>query len=188
MPFISEEIYHQLAERYDDLCMKQFEPLGAFDAELLGKGSDLQLLLTLGREFRQQQGLKQNVPIKMAIIPESAFGKNENILMIIRKQLNIEEIRIEDAETSSVADHTVIPFKQHKISLQLDHKPDSVKRREELSKELEYHRGFLFSIDKKLSNAKFIQNAKPEVIALEQKKKADAEGKIKALEESLANL
>ena len=188
MPFITEEIYHQLAEREDDLCVKQFEPNQSFAPEWLEKGSDLQLLLTLGREFRQQQGIKQSMPIKMAIIPESVFGENENILMIIRKQLNIEEIRIQNGEADPVHNQTVIPFKQHRIRFQLDQKPDTAKRREELSRELEYHRGFLFSIDKKLSNAKFIQNAKPEVIALEQKKKADAEGKIRALEESLANL
>jgi valyl-tRNA synthetase len=188
MPFISEEIYHLLAEREDDLCVRQFGPIREFDPALLSKGTDLQLLLTLGREFRQQQGLKQNIPIKLAIIPEPVFGKNQNIFMIISKQLNIGEIKFEKSESSSDGNYTVIPFKQYQIRFQLEHKPDSSKRREELSKELEYHRGFLFSIDKKLSNAKFIQNAKPEVIALEQKKKVDAEGKIKALEESLANL
>ena len=56
---------------------------------------------------------------------------------------------------------------------------------EELSKELEYLKGFLLSVDKKLSNERFVQNAKPEVVELEKKKKADAEEKIKAIEESL---
>jgi valyl-tRNA synthetase len=188
MPFITEEIYHQLADRKDDLVMKQFAPKNNFDHGILQIGSDLQLLLTLGREFRQQQGIKQSIPIKKAIIPESVFGKNESIMMVIRKQLNIDQILPNEAGISSEENLTVIPFKQYKISFELDHKADSAKRREELSRELEYHRGFLFSIDKKLSNAKFIQNARPEVIALEQKKKADAEGKIRALEESLANI
>lgn len=55
-------------------------------------------------------------------------------------------------------------------------------------KELEYQKGFLASVEKKLSNEKFVANAKPEVIEIERKKKADAETKIKALEESLKNL
>ena len=54
-----------------------------------------------------------------------------------------------------------------------------------LNKELEYLKGFLISIDKKLGNERFVANAKPEVIALEQKKKADAEAKIRVIEESL---
>jgi valyl-tRNA synthetase len=58
----------------------------------------------------------------------------------------------------------------------------------ELQKELDYFNGFLLSVDKKLSNEKFVQNAKPEVIALERKKKSDAEAKIKAIEESLSLL
>jgi valyl-tRNA synthetase len=52
-------------------------------------------------------------------------------------------------------------------------------------KELEYLKGFLQSIDKKLSNDRFIKNARQEVIELERKKQADAEAKIKIIEESL---
>ncbi len=188
MPFITEDIYHQLKERNDDLCVRQFSPAGRMQNEVLALGSDLKLFLTLGREFRQQHGIKQIFPIKNAIIPGEIFGRNETILGIIKKQLNIEKINIDESEEHSGTSYSVIPFKQFKIKLQHDLQLDAGKRKEELSKELEYHKGFLFSIDKKLSNEKFIQNAKPEVIALEQKKRADAEGKIRALEESLANL
>ena len=52
-------------------------------------------------------------------------------------------------------------------------------------KELEYLRGFLISVEKKLSNERFVQNAKPEIVELEKRKKADAEIKIKTLEEGL---
>ena len=57
-----------------------------------------------------------------------------------------------------------------------------------LSKELEYNKGFLHSVQKKLTNERFVQNAKPEVLELEKKKQADAEAKIKAIEEQLASL
>lgn len=49
-------------------------------------------------------------------------------------------------------------------------------------------KGFLFSVDKKLSNEKFVSGAPPAVIEIERKKKDDAEAKIKALEESLSNI
>ena len=52
-------------------------------------------------------------------------------------------------------------------------------------KELHYLKGFLASVNKKLENERFVQNAKPEVVDLERRKKEDAEIKIKALEESL---
>ena len=61
-------------------------------------------------------------------------------------------------------------------------------QKEELHKELEYQKNFLNSVIKKLSNERFVQNAKPEVVETEKKKKADAEAKIKALKESLQSL
>jgi valyl-tRNA synthetase len=65
---------------------------------------------------------------------------------------------------------------------------DATNQKEELLKELEYLRGFLVSVDKKLSNERFLQNAKPDIVAMEQRKKADAQTKIKVIEESLASL
>jgi valyl-tRNA synthetase len=65
---------------------------------------------------------------------------------------------------------------------------DTTAQREALQKELEYLKGFLLSVEKKLSNERFVQNAKPEVVETERRKKADAEEKIKGLEESLTAL
>ena len=65
---------------------------------------------------------------------------------------------------------------------------DTATQKEQLKKELDYQKGFLISVEKKLSNERFVQNAKPEVVDIERKKKADAEQKIKALEESLQSL
>ncbi|HSY76013.1 MAG TPA: hypothetical protein VK890_04105, partial [Bacteroidia bacterium] len=57
-----------------------------------------------------------------------------------------------------------------------------------LVKELEYHKGFLKSVAIKLSNQKFVANAKPEIVQNEMNKKADAEAKIAAIEKQLASL
>jgi valyl-tRNA synthetase len=65
---------------------------------------------------------------------------------------------------------------------------DAGVQKEQLQKDLDYLKGFLLSVDKKLSNEKFVQNAKPDVIEIERKKKADAEAKIKIIEESLRSL
>jgi valyl-tRNA synthetase len=62
---------------------------------------------------------------------------------------------------------------------------DTEAQKAQLEKDLQYFIGFLQSVEKKLSNEKFVQNAKPEVIAMEQKKQADAMAKIKTIEESL---
>jgi valyl-tRNA synthetase len=62
---------------------------------------------------------------------------------------------------------------------------DTTAQKEQLEKDLEYLKGFLQSVEKKLGNERFVQNARPEVIETERKKKADAEEKIKVIEESL---
>jgi len=59
---------------------------------------------------------------------------------------------------------------------------------EKIKKDIAYYQGFIVSIEKKLSNGKFVQNAKPEVIENERKKLADGKSKLQSLEESLAKL
>ena len=57
-----------------------------------------------------------------------------------------------------------------------------------MEKDLAYQKNFLLSVQKKLSNERFVQNAKPEIVELERKKQADAEARIKTIEESLQHL
>ena len=63
---------------------------------------------------------------------------------------------------------------------------DEGEEKEKLEKELEYTKGFLNSVTKKLSNERFVSGAPEQVVAAEKNKQADAESKIKALEEQLA--
>jgi valyl-tRNA synthetase len=75
-----------------------------------------------------------------------------------------------------------------KIHLQSDAEIDTGVQKEKLIKDLSYLKGFLLSVDKKLSNEKFVQNAKQEIIELERKKKQDAEAKVKVIEQILSAL
>ena len=65
---------------------------------------------------------------------------------------------------------------------------DLAAEKDRLTKELEYNQGFLKSVQAKLGNERFVANAKPEVVEMERKKMADAEAKIKAIEEQLSSL
>lgn len=65
---------------------------------------------------------------------------------------------------------------------------DMSEEKDRLMKELDYNKGFLVSVQSKLANQKFVANAKPEIVENEKKKLADAENKIKAIEEQLASL
>jgi valyl-tRNA synthetase len=60
--------------------------------------------------------------------------------------------------------------------------------KERIAKELDYNKGFLKSVQVKLSNERFVANAKPDILENERKKESDALNKIKALEEQLKAL
>jgi valyl-tRNA synthetase len=183
MPFVTEEIYHLLRERSagDDLCIKQFPAETACKTSVLETGEKLRLFLTVGREFRQQQQLKNNEEIARLMIPEEIFGENKSLYAIIRKQLHVANIEFTTGSIASGPGVQVIPFQSYQLGFESPKKLDNSRRKEELEKELTYYRGFLDALNKKLSNERFVLNAKPEVIDLEKKKKFDTEEKIAAI-------
>ncbi len=104
---------------------------------------------------------------------------------ILGKQVNASEINfVSDAVAGSIS--SVV--QKDKFFIETENELDTTAQKEQLKKDLAYQKGFLISVEKKLSNERFVQNAKPEVIEIERKKKADAEAKIKAIEESLQSL
>ncbi len=183
MPFMTEEIYHLLREHAanDDLCIKPSVPELPFDLSLLRTAETLRLFLTVSREFRQQQQLKNSEPIPRLILPRDIFGEQESLYAIITKQLNIANMEFSQAPLTAGSDLHVIPFQSFQLGFESPRKQDNAKRKEELEKELFYYRGFLETLNKKLTNERFVQNAKPEVINLEKKKKSDTEEKIAAI-------
>ncbi|HEY4936234.1 MAG TPA: class I tRNA ligase family protein, partial [Puia sp.] len=183
MPFVTEEIYHLLRDRGegDDLCIKQFAPETPFSADVLETGDKLRLFLTVGREFRQQQQLKNSEPIARLFIPEEIFGKNRSLYAIILKQLNSSKIEYLSGSIPNVPGIQVIPFQSFQLGFESPRHVDASRRKEELEKELIYYNGFLDALNKKLTNERFVKNAKPEVVDLEKKKKLDTEEKIAAI-------
>jgi valyl-tRNA synthetase len=184
MPFVTEEIYHQLSERQDDICVKQQSGIEKVNSEILQQGILLKNVISGIRDVRNKQQIKPKETIKLFI--ETA-GTNifKSVEGILAKQVNAESISyVKEAVANTI--NTIIG--KDKFYIQAEQAIDTANQKEELLKELKYQQGFLVAVDKKLSNEKFVANAKPEVIALEKKKKADAEEKIKAIEESLAGL
>ena len=184
MPFISEEIYHLLDERKDDLCIKNLGKTNPSNPEVLAKGILLKEIITGLRDIRNKQQIKPKESIDLFIDAEnkSAYDGLENILS---KQVNAKSIAFTNAPVSETISSVI---GKDKFYLKTEQPINTANQKEELQKELEHLKGFLISVDKKLSNEKFVANAKAEVLALEQKKKSDAETKIKVIEESLASL
>jgi len=184
MPFVTEEIYHQLAERTDDLCGRQYEAAKAVDKTILHNAAVLKDVITGLRDVRNKQQIKPKETIALHIQAE-----NENVYKsiesILAKQVNAKSISfVNDAVANSIT--TVIG--KDKFYIETEQPMDTGKQKADLEKELAHLKGFLVSVEKKLGNEKFVANAKPEVLALEQKKKADAEAKIKIIEDSLSRI
>jgi valyl-tRNA synthetase len=184
MPFVTEEIYHQLKERKDDLCVKQQSTVNSPSPTVLSQGSLLKNVITSLREARAKNQIKPKEVIKLHI-QTTAKENYASIEDILKKQVNAESIAYVN---DTVANTIVVAIENEKFFIEAEKEIDAVALKEELQKDLAYQQGFLISVDKKLSNEKFVANAKPEVLANEQKKKADAEARIKTIEESLANL
>lgn len=184
MPFLTEEIYHLLQDREDDLCVRQFTALQPANEKILQSGALLKETISAIRDARTKAQLKQRDAIVLSI-QTAQQTTYEEIQHLLAKQVNATEVHFVNA---AVPDCINVVVQKDRFFLATEKELDTTSQKEQLLKDLEYYRGFLGSVEKKLSNEKFVQNAKPEVVAMEQKKKADAEEKIIAIEESLKTL
>ncbi len=184
MPFITEEVYHLLEEREDDLCVRQFPGNQVADHAILAKAGLLKEVITAIRDARNKNQIKPKEEIKLYIQTLSGDVYND-LQTILAKQVNATTIHF----TSEAIEKTIaVVVGKDTFFIGSDQPLDAASQKEDLIKELQYLTGFIVSVDKKLGNERFVQNAKPEVVELERKKKLDAESKIRVIKESLANL
>jgi valyl-tRNA synthetase len=184
MPFVTEEIYHQLRSRNEDLCSLQQSALLQPETAILKQGDLLKQVISGIRDIRNKQQIKPKESIQLFI--QSVQSSNyEGILTILGKQVKASSIAfteqtIEPAFTTVIGKDTFFLVSEQPIN--------TAQQKADLEKELNHLIGFLESVEKKLNNEKFRQNAKPEVLALEEKKQSDAKTKIQIIQESLSRL
>src|SRR5258706_2950077 len=184
MPFITEEIYHMLKDQGDDIIVKPYSPYDAPGKKILEMGSLLKETITAIRDTRNKNQLKLKESIKLHI--QSTNPENyKAVASILAKQVNAGEIHYTD---KTVRNSIAIVVQTDKFFIEPLSGFDAAPQKEQLTRDLDYQKGFLATVENKLGNERFVQNAKPEVLEIERKKKADAEAKIKAIEESLQNL
>ena len=187
MPFITEEIYHSLKERKDgdDITISQLTDgrmqLAGTADNYLKQGESLQKMITAIRDVRVKQNLKPKDEIELQL-PVAYQNELTPILKTLQKQSFAKTVSFvsEPVEKS-------ITFMVDKMqcSFTTEKEIDNSAQKAQLEKDLVYYQGFLQSVDKKLSNEKFVANAKPEIIEMENKKKNDALEKLRIIQESL---
>jgi valyl-tRNA synthetase len=185
MPFITEELWHELKERKDNCIIVSSWPQSkAVNQEILTEGAVAFEIITEVRKTRNEKGISPKESLKL-LVKSRGEVLIRDFWPVIKKLSNVREI---SEAKDKVNNATSFVIKSSEFFIPVEGKIDATKEREAILKDLEYHRGFMATVDKKLSNEKFVKSAPAHVIELERKKKADAEVKIKALEESLSRI
>jgi valyl-tRNA synthetase len=186
MPFISEEIWQLLEERKEDESVMNAEwpVVVEADALLTEKFEIVKEAISGIRTIRKEKNIPNKEPLALSIVPgEKGFIPEFNA--ILNKIGNLSELNVVTEEVKGASSFRV---KSTEYCIPLG---DLVNAEEEIAKikeELEYIKGFMGSVMKKLSNERFVSNAPEKVVEIERKKLSDSEEKIKLLEAKLADL
>ena len=176
MPFITEEIWQNMAERKtgDSICVANYPAAVGVDAPNLSRVFEsIQQI----RNLRNAKGLSPKEAFEIAI-----KAKDQTLYapytFLIQKLANVSAISFVEAQPQGT---TLLPVDTDELFVVLNLQVDEAAEREKIEKEIAYLEGFMKSVDAKLSNEKFVANAKPELVEKERQKKADAAAKIEVL-------
>lgn len=184
MPFITEELWHQVKERPEKDCVivAEWPKASPTNTKRLQTIETSKELVAALRNLRQQKQISPKIKLD---VHEKLVSETSIDSAFVTKLANLNTLE-PTREKIEGAISLVIGTSEFYVSLTAGIDPEEEKKR--LVKDLEYNKGFLRTVQTKLSNEKFVANAKPEVLAIERKKESDALSKIKSLEEQLAGL
>ena len=183
MPFITEEIWHALEERKEGesiMVTPMPKNLGV-NQTLLNNIEEVKELIAAIRSVRLEKNIPQKEALKLQII---SGNHNPEFDSLIIKLCNIESIESAEKEPTALS----FMVRTNEYAIPMDNRIDVAEEIEKMQTEIQYLQGFLKSVLAKLSNERFVSNAKPEIVDNERKKKADAESKIATLQQSIEQL
>lgn len=182
MPFLTEELWQTISERSieDALIVAQQKKAGSFNEDIIKNFETASEIISGVRNYRQTKGISPREAAE--IYTNASEFANE---AVIKKLANVSEIHF-GTKTDKPSFTFLVGATE--ISIPLSENLDLGEEKAKTEEELKYLKGFLISVDKKLSNEKFVANAKPEVVEVERKKQKDVLDKIAILEEKLKSL
>ena len=185
MPFLTEEIWQFLKTRTPDqaLIVSSWPASASYDTSLLEEFHFASEVISGIRNLRKQKQIPFKTTVELHVINKASSTQKFDGL--ISKLGNISKINYTD---SSVEKAFSFRVQSNEYFLVADIAIDLEAEVAKIKEELNYTKGFLKSVQKKLSNTRFVSNAPEQVVASEKKKEADALAKIQTLESSLKNL
>ncbi|MEB2778031.1 valine--tRNA ligase [Algoriphagus sp. D3-2-R+10] len=185
MPFISEELWHQIKERSveESLILASWPESKAFDTRIIEEANQVFEVVSQVRNLRASKGMspKESLDLTINAKSEELYGRFE---VVLNKLANLSSLNFGEKVANSIS----FVVKSDECFVPMGDSINIEEEKENIQKEIDYTKGFLNSVMKKLGNERFVAGAPAQVIEMERKKQADAEAKIKALEESLAKL
>lgn len=185
MPFISEEIWQKIEERKDgeSIVVAEFPKSSPFNSEIIADFNQSMQVVTEIRTLRKQKNISFKEQIQLFV--KENQKTNPIFDSVICKLSNLSKIETTQEKLNNSFSFIV---KSNEYFVPLSQNIDLDSEILKIRKELDYTHGFLKSVNAKLSNEKFVNNAPEQVLSIENKKKSEAEAKIKALEEQLLSL
>ena len=185
MPFLTEEIWHLIKERSTDeaLIISTWPESKPFNAELIADFDTTIEVISGVRSIRKDKNIPFKDAIQLKAINNDKFSTYFD--SVITKLGNITSLEYVSEKVDSALSFRV---KSNEYFIPITGNINVEEEIAKLTEELNYIKGFLKSVQVKLSNEKFVANAKAEIIENERKKEADALSKIATIEQSLASL
>ena len=185
MPFLTEEIWQFISERTQEeaLIVTKLPEFKQANIKLINDFSVISEVVSGIRTIRKDKNISFREPVKLSMVNNDKF--TDSLDEVIKKLTNTSEInyvsgKIEGASFRVKSNEYFIPVSSEKSNVE--------EEIEKLNKELKRAEGFLFGVQKKLSNERFVNNAPEQVIKIEHKKEADALAKITTIKKSLEAL
>jgi len=186
MPFITEEIWHLIAKRKSEeaiIISKWPEFDTKLSIDIINDFEFLQNIISGIRNIRKKYQISFKDALNLSVVNNDNFSKNYN--SIIKKICNIKDIKYEDSE---IKDALSFRVESNIYSLPFEKEIDFEQEIKKIKEDLDYQKGFLNSVNSKLENKSFTDNAPDSIVRNEIKKKNDAISKITVLQERLKKL
>lgn len=184
MPFISEEVWAAITNRSERDCaiVSNWPKQEQVNSDIINRFEIAQQIVSEVRALRASKNLSPKE--KLTMLQAGVKGEYAHFESVIAKLANVD---LKYSESSDGPSSNFI-IGTTEFVVPLEGLVDSGAEKAKLEEELKYQKGFLNSVSKKLANERFVNNAPEAVVASERKKMADAESRIKSLEDSLAKL
>ena len=184
MPFITEELWQHLATRQEgeSIMIAHMPEPKAYDAHVITLFETTKQIISGIRTIRLQKNIANRESLTLQIINGLHDDTNNSIIAKLSNLSQIDRVTEKDANSATFLVGTT------EYAVPLGNNIDVEAELKKLEADLQYMQGFLHTVMGKLNNERFVNNAPENVVALERKKKADAESKIKSIEERIAEL